>query len=170
MKLSHTKLIVISGLIWFVIGASLLRLGLNLLITSTQDFGNYPLINLLQPYLNTAENAALFLVVIALIIGYFKGNFVLGKSARRGVERIRSFPNPTSIANIYSAKYYILLAVMIGLGISIKYMGLNSDVRGFVDVIIGSALINGAMLYFKLAASKNQTCAQTCKEHVVESK
>jgi len=170
MKLSHTKLIVISGLIWFVIGVFLLRLGLNLLITSTQELGNYPLINLLQPYLNTVENAALFLVVIALIIGYFKGNFVLGKSAYRGVKRICSFQNPTSIANIYSAKYYILLAVMIALGASIKYMGLNSDVRGFVDVIIGSALINGAMIYFKLAASKDKACKDQTKDQVVASK
>lgn len=161
MKLSHTKLIVISGLIWFVIGIYLLRLGLNLMMASIAGLENYPLINMLRPYLNTAENVTLLLVVLALMIGYFKGNFVLGKSARRGVERIRSFPNPTSIANIYSAKYYILLGTMIALGISIKYMGLNSDIRGFIDVIIGSALINGAMVYFKLAkANKNETIAE----------
>jgi hypothetical protein len=155
MKLSHTKLIVISGLIWFVIGVFLLRLGLNLIITSLDGLGNYPLINLLRPYLSTVENVALLLVVLALMIGYFKGNYVLGKSARRGVERIRSFPNPTSIANIYSAKYYILLGAMVALGISIKYIGLNPDVRGFIDTIIGSALINGAMIYFKLARANN---------------
>lgn len=166
MKLSHTKLIVISGLIWFVIGVSLLRLGLNLITSTLESPGNYPLINFLQQYINTKESVALLLVVLALMIGYFKGSFVLGKSARRGVERIRSFPNPTSIANIYSAKYYILLGVMVGLGMSIKYIGLNSDVRGFIDVIIGSALINGAMIYFRLAKSTpSQTSSETiaCK-------
>lgn len=152
MKLSHTKLIVISGLIWFVIGVFLLRLGLDLIITSIQGLGeNYPLISLLRPYFNTVENAALFLVILALMIGFFKGKYVLGKSARQGVERICSFPNPTSIANIYSAKYYILLGTMVALGMSIKYIGLNPDVRGFIDAAIGSALINGAMVYFKLA-------------------
>lgn len=151
MKLSHTKLVVISGMIWFIIGVYLLRLGLNLMVESINGIENYPLINALRPYFSTGENVVLLLVVLALFVGYFKGTFVLGKSARRGVERIQSFPNPTSISNIYSAKYYILLGTMVALGISIKYLGLNADVRGFIDVIIGSALINGAMIYFKLA-------------------
>lgn len=160
MKLSHTKLIVLSGLIWFIIGVFLLRLGLNLIIVSIEDFGNSPLIDMMRPYLGTVENVALLLVIVALVIGYFKGNFVLGKSARRGVERIKSFPNPTSILNIYSAKYYVLLGVMVGLGLSIKYLGLNPDVRGFIDTIIGAALINGAMVYFKLAkADRDQVIA-----------
>lgn len=156
MKLSHTKLIILSGLVWFGVGIYLLRLGLNLLISSMygqSDSGanSYPLIAALKPYMGSVENVALLLAVIALSIGYLKGRFVLGKSAQRGVERIKSFSNPTSLMNIYSAKYYVLLGLMITLGISIKYVGLNEDIRGVVDVIIGSALINGAMIYFQQA-------------------
>lgn len=159
MKLSHSKLIAISGLIWFVIGFFLLRLGLNLIVESIGNSQEqYPLVAFLRPYLNTVENTVLLLIIFALIIGYFKGAYVLGKSAKRGVERISSFPNPTSVANIYSAKYYILLAAMVFLGMSIKYIGLNSDIRGFIDIAIGSALINGAMIYFKsIKATKGST-------------
>ena len=155
MKLSHGKLIAISGLIWFAIGVYLLRLGLHLLTTSVEGAG-YPLVSILKPYLLTIENAAILLIICGMLIGYFKGRFVLGKSAKRGVDRIRSFPNPTSIANIYSAKYYILLGTMVAMGMSIKYMGFDSDIRGFVDVIIGSALINGSMIYFKLIQAPNK--------------
>lgn len=156
MKLSHGKLIVISGLVWFVIGVYLLQLGLNLLLggidpSSTVPKDHYPLVTTLYSYIGSVENAALVLIVIALFIGYLKGRYVLGKSAQRGVARILSFPNPADLSRIYSGKYYILLAAMVGLGISIKYMGLSNDVRGFIDAIIGSALINGAMIYFKLA-------------------
>lgn len=156
MKLSHTKLIVISGLIWFAIGVYLLQLGINLLLSGVDGAANmtamhYPLVSSLKPYLGSVQSTALMLVVMALFIGYLKGRYVLGKSAQRGVTRILSFPNPTYISSIYSAKYYILLALMVGLGISVKYMGLSNDVRGLVDAIIGSALINGAMIYFKLA-------------------
>lgn len=156
MKLSHTKLIIFSGLIWFAVGVYLLRLGINLLLGSvSQDAsGDYPLIQHMQPYMGSVENVATLLVVAALFIGYLKGRFVLGKSAHKGASRIKSFPNPTSIANIYSAKYYILLAIMIALGISMKYLGLHNDVRGFIDAIIGSALINGAMIYFKIALAR----------------
>jgi hypothetical protein len=155
MKLSHTKMIALSGLIWFGIGIYLLQLGLNLLLTGVQaDFStsSYPLLRNLAPYVGSVETAVLILVVVALFIGYFKGRYVLGKSARKGVERIRSFPNPAPLAKIYSAKYYILLGSMVALGISIKYMGLSNDVRGLIDAAIGAALVNGAMIYFKLAS------------------
>ncbi|HEV8052584.1 MAG TPA: hypothetical protein VGP47_08815 [Parachlamydiaceae bacterium] len=154
MKLSHTKLIVISGLVWFVIGIYLLQLGLNLLLGSVQNpdtISQYPLLKTLIPYAGSIEVAIIALVVFALFIGYFKGRFVLGKSAQRGVDRIRSFSNPAPLHHIYSGKYYILLVGMVALGMSIKFMGLSNDIRGLVDTIIGSALINGAMIYFRLA-------------------
>jgi len=154
MKLSHSKLIAISGLVWLAVGIYLLQLGLNLLLTGVgQDLAasNFPLLRMLAPYMGGLEMAIIALVVVALLIGYLKGRYVLGKSAKRGVERIRSFDNPAPLKNIYSAKYYILLAGMVGLGISIKYMGLSNDVRGLIDAAIGSALINGAMIYFQHA-------------------
>lgn len=154
MKLSHTKLIVISGLVWFAVGFYLLQLGLNLLVNSAAAAsmsGDHPLMKSLLPYLRDGSNVALLLVVIALFVGYFKGRYVLGKSARRGVERIRSFPNPAPLSRIYSAKYYILLGAMMALGISIKYFGVSNDIRGWVDTAIGAALVNGAMVYFRLA-------------------
>lgn len=166
LKLRHTTLIIISGLVWFGVGIYLLQLGLNLLLestrySSTSPIESYPLISFLMHYSGSIESAMLFLVVISLFIGYLKGRYVLGKSAHKGVQRILAFSNPTSLTNMYSAKYYILLALMIGLGISIKYLGLANDIRGTVDVIIGSALINGAMLYFRLA--------QTVKKNYRES-
>lgn len=154
MKLSHTKLIVLSGLVWFGIGIYLLQLGLNLLLGSVQESGlisQYPLLETLSHYAGSVELAIIAVVVFALFIGYFKGRYVLGKSAQRGVDRIRSFSNPAPLHQIYSGKYYILLGGMVALGISIKYLGLSNDVRGLVDTIIGSALINGAMIYFRLA-------------------
>jgi hypothetical protein len=156
MKLSHGKLIVISGLVWFAIGLYLLQLGLALLLGGVDPVNvaskeHYPLIKTLYLYFGSFENAVLALIVAALLVGYIKGRYVLGKSAKRGVARILGFPNPTNLSNIYSGKYYILLAAMVALGVSIKYLGLSNDIRGLVDAAIGSALINGAMVYFKLA-------------------
>lgn len=155
IKMSHTALIYISGLIWLIIGFFLLQLGLKLLMGTLlpERMGEgFPLMEALAPYIGGIEQAAMMLIAIALFIGYAKGKYVLGKSAKRGVERILSFPNPTHLSNIYSAKYYILLGAMIGLGMSIKYLGLNHDIRGFIDVAIGAALMNGAMIYFRSGA------------------
>lgn len=153
MKLSHTKLIVISGLIWFAVGCSLLPFGLSLLSEASKQemnpAANLPFIRALAPYVGGFEQGMLAIMVGALMIGYAKGRFVLGKSARKGMERIRAMPNPANLSAIYSPKYYALLGGMVLLGMSIKWMGLPNDIRGFVDVAIGSALINGAMIYFR---------------------
>ncbi len=156
MKLSHTKLVVLSGLVWFAVGIYLLQLGLGLLVDSANAAAlgvHYPLLKSLTPYLGDAQAVVLLLVVVALFVGYMKGRHVLGKSAQRGVDRIRAFPDPAPLKNIYSPKYYILLGLMVALGVSIKFFGVSNDIRGFVDTIIGAALINGAMVYFKLASA-----------------
>lgn len=161
IKLSHKTLIVISGFIWMAIGCFLLSLGVNFLVESTKHeqvlySGHYPVIDGLSTFVGGLEQAALVLISFSLFVGYLKGRYVLGKSAHRGVERIRLFPNPTSLGNIYSGKYYILLGAMVALGMSVKFFGLSSDVRGVVDVVIGSALINGAMIYFRLAFARSE--------------
>jgi hypothetical protein len=153
LKLSHTVLIFLSGLVWLAVGIFLLQLGLHLIGNSLpiqRTGGDYPLIDFLSTYMGGAELTAIVIISLGLLLGHLKGRHVLGKSAHKGVDRILSFQNPTSLMNIYSAKYYILLAVMIGLGISIKYLGIPNDIRGFIDVIIGAALINGAIIYFRL--------------------
>lgn len=160
VKLSHAVLIAISGLIWLAVGGWLLPLGLNLIITGVHhaqlsDEYSAPLLRFLADYVGGMDQAALLLVVLGLFIGQLKGRHVLGKSAQRGIERVKTFSNPTELTNIYSAKYYILLGGMMGLGIGIKYLGLPNDVRGLVDVAIGSALICGAMIYFRSAVKEH---------------
>ncbi|MBS4165929.1 MULTISPECIES: hypothetical protein [unclassified Neochlamydia] len=159
LKLSHKALIVFSGIIWLAVGSFLLSLGLNFLLHAAQDMhvlekNSYPLLNLFSSIFSNAENIIVFLIALGLIIGYSKGRYVLGKAAVKGVERIYSLPNPTYLQNIYDSKYYILLAGMMGLGFSMKYLGIPADIRGLIDVAIGSALINGAMIYFRLAFTK----------------
>lgn len=152
IKLSHPILAIISGAIWLTVGLWLLPLGLNFLIEGGRgDIGNYPLIQFFSSFA-APESAAVFLIAMGLLIGNLKGKFVLGKSARKGVERIRNLSNPAPLTKIYSAKYYLLLGGMVLLGLSIKWLGLPLDIRGLVDVAIGAALIRGALIYFREAA------------------
>lgn len=154
LKISHTAMIVLSGLVWFVVGCGLLMLGLNILIDATipeQAFATAykPIVTFLSSLAGSKESAVLVLVAFCLFVGYMKGRYVLGKSAIKGVSRILTFPKMSHIKNIYSRKYYILLGSMMLLGFLVKF--LPTDVRGAVDVIIGAALINGAIVYFRAA-------------------
>jgi hypothetical protein len=151
LKLSHAALINISGFIWAIAGFMLMRLGLTLLLIDSP--GASPLLSLLGPYIGGRFSAIFFLLILAFAMGYLKGRHVLGKSARKAIARIKTFPNPTSLLNIYSAKYYLLLGGMIALGISIKYLGIPNDIRGAIDAAIGIALLTGAQFYFRQAAA-----------------
>lgn len=152
MKLSHKALIVISGLVWLVMGIFLLQLGLGFLVGNL-DNGNQhlPVVQTLASFFGGKEIAAIILILFATYLGYFKGRYVLGKSAKRGVERIYTLDNPAPLHHIYNARYYLLIGIMVALGLSIKYMGLSNDIRGIVDILIGSALVNGSIIYFRLA-------------------
>lgn len=158
-KLSHTTLIMISGCIWLAVGCFLMPLGLKLLLSAVEEpTGSYPIIEGLSGIIDVNQ-AVVVLIALGLFIGHFKGKYVLGKSVRRGVARILSLPNPTQLSKIYDLKYYILLGSMVALGMSIKYFGIPNDIRGFIDVAIGAALINGALIYFRIALAMRKKIA-----------
>lgn len=160
-RFRHKTLIMISGMIWFAIGIYLLPLGLNFIVTSAQTSlslpeNTFPLLSFLEGWIGGLEQAAIVVVALGLLMGFFKGRYVLSKSVNRLVKRIRSLPEPTPITSIYGPAYYILLGSMMMIGIGIKYLGVPYDIRGMIDVTIGAALINGAMLYFRIGMGQMQ--------------
>jgi hypothetical protein len=154
MRLKQIPLIVLSGLIWFGIGLFLMHLGLNFIVEAA---GNKEtptfLIRLFSKLAGTQEQAALLLIVIALTLGFFKGRLVLAKTAARVVKRILSLPNPVPITQVYGKGYLLLIAAMVLLGMSLKWLQLATDIRGVIDVAVGSALMNGAVHYIRHASA-----------------
>ncbi len=154
-KCSHFTLIVISGLVWFAVGVFLMSLGVHFITDSIINWENliaspnFSFFKLLSSFIRDGDQAASFVIAISLMVGYLKGRYVLIKSVRRGVSRILSLPNPCSIKNIYSTKYYLLLGLMVCLGLGLKIFHVIPDIRGSVDLMIGAALLKGAMLYFR---------------------
>lgn len=139
-------------MIWFVIGVFLLQLGLRLLTGLLLPEAYYSsMFTFLAGTLGSYENSVIALILAGLMIGFYKGRYVLAKSVKRVVNRIRSFEEPTSITRMYSLPYILLILSMIGLGMAIKFFQVPTDIRGAVDVAIGAALINGSMQYFRQA-------------------
>lgn len=157
LKFSCRTMVTLSGLVWLAVGCWLLPLGLNFLVQSSKDASNAPFLSFVAPYAGGLENATIVLLSLALFVGYMKGKKVLGKSAEKGTQRLVNFKGDIPITQIYSKAYYFLLGGMIALGMSMKFLGIPLDIRGFVDVAVGSALINGALVYFKNALVLNKT-------------
>lgn len=164
-KYRASTLIAFSGAIWLGAGLYLMSLGLNFLVESLTlaHHGQIgPLLSLLNPAASF-DQAIVLIVTLGLSIGFVKGKFILAKTVRKTVERVLELRAPIPFWKIYSVKYCLLLGLMMLLGISFKLLGFSLDVRGLIDVAIGSALINGSMHYFRQAlATRKQETMPTC--------
>lgn len=96
-----------------------------------------------------AEQTATWLMMVALVVGFLKGRFVLANTVQRVVARIQSLPLPIRLWNAYAPSYWMLISAMIFVGMGFRWLPIPVEYRGMVDVTIGSALANGAMLYFR---------------------
>lgn len=150
MKIKHNILIFFSGLLWLTVGVSLLNLGLKLL-TQAQDFSSF------FAFFGAKEEGTTLIIASALLLGILKGKYVLKKSAVQMLTRIYSLPNPVPIMQSYSRKYLILIIGMMCLGIVIKYLGIPNDVRGFIDIAVGAALIQGSTHYFRVLLKRESS-------------
>ncbi len=148
MKLKHQTLIGISGAIWVAVGLFLLPLGLNFLGQRDPSVA-YPLLDFFAPMTGGIDTAVVLLIAFSLMLGTMKAKAVLSKVVVKNVKHIRSFPNPTEFTNIYGIKYILLIGFMISLGMALRYFGVPKDVRGVIDVAVGSALITGGISYFR---------------------
>jgi len=158
MKFSQTQWIVFSGALWLFVGILLLTKGLGLIIL-TVHFPNLSsaFFSTMASKIASRDQAALLFVTIGLLVGFMKGRFVLSKTVERVVLRIVSFPNPVAFKDVYTKQYYLLIGGMMSLGMLLKWIPIPPDVKGFIDVAIGSALINGAVLYFRHAITIKKT-------------
>ena len=124
-----------SGALWFVAGLLLLYKGTSYLAQSAEEGGS--------------ERALNLWLMVAVAVGFLKGRFVLSKTVKRIVERIASLQEPVALRNLYPLSYLLLIGSMVGLGLSFRFLPVPLSVRGAIDVAIGSALLQGALLYFR---------------------
>jgi hypothetical protein len=150
MKVRQGVAIALSGITWMGIGSLLLTKGFSfILIPSSLGAGGALFLPKLSSLVGSAQQASLLLVCVAIFVGFLKGRLVLSRSANRIISRILALPNPCSILSIYPRSYLILLASMMALGMGLKWIPIPYDLRGFIDIAVGSALINGSAFYFR---------------------
>jgi hypothetical protein len=131
--MSKRAWISVSGLIWAMAGLMLLYKGLHIL-------GELP-----------SQEVATWWVAVALLVGFIKGRFILSRTVNRITSHIVALPEPIHFLEVYPKSYWILLSSMIGISVLIRMT--PADVHGFIDVAVGSALLNGSLLYFRAAKS-----------------
>ncbi|MBS0620384.1 MAG: hypothetical protein JSS61_02875 [Verrucomicrobia bacterium] len=156
MRWSKETWIAISGVTWFVVGVGLLTIGLRyVMVSAFLVASGKGCIGMLAPHVGGRQQAVLILIGIALTLGFIKGRFVLSKTVKRVVGRILSLQTPIRVSQVYSKGYLLLIGSMMLLGMSMKWLPVPLDLRGMLDVAVGSALMNGGLAYLKIAFNKS---------------
>lgn len=157
MKKSAQFWIVCSGVIWFAVGIFLLLIGVKRVVFSSIEGASHSaLFAEMAKMLKSRERSALILVTAGLLLGFMKGRFVLSKTVIRVVGRIRTLPEPIGFFDVYSLGYFALIASMMFLGMMMRWLSVPSDIHGVIDIGVGSALMNGAMFYFRSVLKKRK--------------
>jgi len=150
--------IVFSGILWALLGMWLLYKGICLIAASA--FGPDLNHSWASRLFGKAERGAEIAVGISVLIGFCKGRFILSKTARRVCHRILSLTPPIQLHQVYSLSYAFLILGMMGLGVTLKFLPIPTDVRGMIDAAVGAALVTGSMFYFRAAAVAHHTIYQ----------
>jgi len=147
--MTHRTWIAISGFLWLAVGGGLLFKGLYLISDGTISTNS--LCFQMKGLFGSPHQSGTALIAAGLLVGFIKGRFILSKTVKRVALRISSLPLPIRVSSVYAPSYFILIGAMIALGMTLRFLPIPIDLRGFIDTAVGSALINGAMLYFRAA-------------------
>lgn len=162
IKLSTRYLMILAGVNWLLVGLFLLTFGLYLEYTSLIKpyFPEEPfsLLAYLMPKMGTKSTACISVIFLGLSIGYFKGKYVLKKTASKEIKRLQSLTPPHPLNHLYTWKYLLLILIMMSMGMGLRLLPIHGDVRGLIDIAVGAALIHGALHYLQHAQKiKNST-------------
>lgn len=146
----------ISGISWLAIGSYLMVKGLNWIVIAMAQPEPSHLIKWLASFAGSIQQGALVLICASLLVGFIKGRTLLARTVKRVISHLQAQKPPVHFLAAYDRKYFIILGSMIGLGLLMRWLALPPDIHGGIDVAIGSALINGAMLYFREALIPTQ--------------
>lgn len=139
MQITREAHLKIAFMTWALVGTGLLVFGMNTL------FGrSLGVLNDGSTHSGFAEAVG---VVVALTIGFLKGNFILKKVALKYISRIQMLSEMSPFYMTFAPKNWILVVGMMSLGKLIRTFASSHLVIGVIYVTVGFALVLGARTY-----------------------
>ncbi|MFT7616525.1 MAG: ferrochelatase [Planctomycetota bacterium] len=140
MRVRTNTLKYVAGVVWIAIGVMLASRGFAMM------FGERPASDPLDP------SVAVTAILIGLTIGFLKGTFILSRTARRNIRRIKALSAPR-VWNVFSLTFCFVILLMIGLGKLLRSGAEKGMLGGYTGVGalyvgIGVALAVAAYVYF----------------------
>ena len=103
-------------------------------------------------WFRAAARPTLPLALLALLLGFIKGQFIFARLARRNIERIGELsPHKDKICIFAFQAYasYAIIAGMMALGIALRHSSLDRVILAVIYLAIGSALVYGSGPYWR---------------------
>jgi len=117
------------ALLWSVVGAALLAVGLGLLRT-------------------LAPIPLAVVLALAIVVGAIKTRFVLRRTADRVIDRIRARGDGRCLGGVLSWRMWLFVVAMIALGRLLRVSPLAAEIVGAVYVAVGVALVLGSLRFW----------------------
>jgi len=139
VKLNPRGLMSMAGMLWMMGGLSLLMVGAQ---------------RLLSVWPQTSMMLMMGVLAATVLIGALKGVTILSKTATRNIVRLQAVREPLPVRQIYELRSWILIAVMIGLSMTLNLMDIIPVLaRGAINAGIGLALVVSSLRYWRALGS-----------------
>lgn len=137
MNVTHKQHFLNAGFFWTVVGMVMAYFG------TKWVWAGFP------------KKVALVWLVACVVVGLLKGEFVIGKAARRAIGRIDRLPERSPFFQVFTTGQWMLVFGMMMLGMVIRFSGVPKNYRGLVLSAIGFALL-WASKYFWNACNRSR--------------
>ncbi len=114
--------LLLAALLWTTVGGALLVVGAGWALLGRRGY-------------------MLAIVALAVAAGALKAEFVLARTARRAIERIRARGDGRCIGGFLSWRTWGFVVLMMGLGYTLRHGLLPHPVVGIIYVAVGTALL-----------------------------
>lgn len=131
-RFSAPILAAVAFLFWLVLGSMLFARGVD------------SLLKIDSPVTQT------LLVGLAIFLGVYKGWDILAPVAKQNLLRLRRLPQPGPLWQVFSKATWIIIAVMMLLGVSLRIFPLPDGVRATILIAVGIGMLMGAANYLRL--------------------
>lgn len=134
IRLSSLQLKGLAFFLWFLGGVFLAFRGMNFML-SAPDQPGWTLLAMIG--------------VVALVVGWGKGQFVLTKTSHRNIARLDAFTQPMRPIYVYGLRSWIIIGIMVLIGLSLTWFNTPLLWRGAVNLAIGWSLIISSLVYVR---------------------
>jgi hypothetical protein len=154
MTLQRKQMKFLFATVWLIVGVALFFNGMRLILHFLGDVPfEAPLLGVLDRFFGGKEYGAIALIALSLFVGRMKGRTILTRAAKKGIARLDQISEPIRVTELYAPRFFLLIALMMGLGLTLRFLGTPEDIRGAVNLAVGAALIQGALFAFSLRST-----------------